>query len=59
MRRAARRLPADASAARAAPIVPANGPDLRGKLDDWQQQFTDPLLRQMIGYAPALSGAQA
>ena len=44
---------------RAAPIVPANGPDLRGKLDDWQQQFTDPLLRQMIGYAPALSGAQA
>ncbi|HBO5414659.1 TPA: transporter, partial [Pseudomonas aeruginosa] len=29
------------------------------KLDDWQQQFTDPLLRQMIGYAPALSGAQA
>ncbi|HGE2313942.1 TPA: transporter [Pseudomonas aeruginosa] len=33
---------------RAAPIVPANGPDLRGKLDDWQQQFTDPLLRQMI-----------
>ncbi|HBO5687781.1 TPA: transporter [Pseudomonas aeruginosa] len=28
-------------------------------LDDWQQQFTDPLLRQMIGYAPALSGAQA
>ncbi|HCU2380674.1 TPA: transporter, partial [Pseudomonas aeruginosa] len=35
------------------------GPDLRGKLDDWQQQFTDPLLRQMIGYAPALSGAQA
>ncbi|WP_226342047.1 hypothetical protein [Pseudomonas aeruginosa] len=52
MRRAARRLPADASAA-------ARGPDLRGKLDDWQQQFTDPLLRQMIGYAPALSGAQA
>ncbi|MBH9394034.1 transporter [Pseudomonas aeruginosa] len=44
---------------RAAPIVPASGPDLRGKLDDWQQQFTDPLLRQMIGYAPALSGAQA
>ncbi|MEI0846915.1 transporter [Pseudomonas aeruginosa] len=44
---------------RAAPIVPANGPDLRGKLDDWQQQFTDPLLRQMIGYAPELSGAQA
>ncbi|HFX1220005.1 TPA: transporter [Pseudomonas aeruginosa] len=44
---------------RAAPIVPANGPDLQGKLDDWQQQFTDPLLRQMIGYAPALSGAQA
>lgn len=28
---------------RAAPIVPASGPDLRGKLDDWQQQFTDPL----------------
>ncbi|MFF6652237.1 hypothetical protein [Pseudomonas aeruginosa] len=59
MRRAARRLPTDASPAARAPIVPANGPDLRGKLDDWQQQFTDPLLRQMIGYAPALSGAQA
>lgn len=27
---------------RAAPIVPANGPDLRGKLDDWQQQFHRP-----------------
>ncbi|EOZ4777407.1 transporter [Pseudomonas aeruginosa] len=59
MRRAARRLLADASPAARGPIVPANGPDLRGKLDDWQQQFTDPLLRQMIGYAPALSGAQA
>ncbi|MFO1631488.1 transporter [Pseudomonas aeruginosa] len=58
MRRAARRLLADASPAARGPH-PANGPDLRGKLDDWQQQFTDPLLRQMIGYAPALSGAQA
>ncbi|MBG4653847.1 transporter [Pseudomonas aeruginosa] len=44
---------------RAAPLVPAHGPARRGQRDDWQQQFTDPLLRQMIGYAPALSGAQA
>ncbi|MBG4722084.1 transporter [Pseudomonas aeruginosa] len=44
---------------RAAPLVPANGPALRGKLDAWQQQVTAPRLRQMIGYAPALSGAQA
>ncbi|EOD5754438.1 TPA: transporter [Pseudomonas aeruginosa] len=59
MRRAARRLLADASPAARGPHRSGQRPDLRGKLDDWQQQFTDPLLRQMIGYAPALSGAQA
>ncbi|WP_236585627.1 transporter [Pseudomonas aeruginosa] len=59
MRRAARRLLADASPAARGPHRSGQRPRPSGKLDDWQQQFTDPLLRQMIGYAPALSGAQA